>query len=249
MKKISVCMATRNGGRFIQRQISSILPQLGPDDELIISDDSSTDETTDIIKRFADPRIKLLENNTFFSPVLNLENALRQASGDIIVLSDQDDVWLENKVAVIRENLGKITTPVALISLDGSVVDEQETVTFDSLFVKIGAGAGLFKNVFNNTYMGCCLAFRRELLDLALPFPKHIPMHDMWLGLLAEIHGDVRFVPEKTILYRKHSASVTDFRIRFMPVTQIKRRWFLAYYLVKRSIEIRWRKNLLQEEH
>lgn len=243
MKTITVCMATRNGGRFIQRQLDSILPQLGPDDELIISDDSSTDDTTDIIKSLGDQRIKLLEHNKFFSPVRNIENALFHAGGDIIVLSDQDDVWLDNKVSVILKHLDEMPSRIALISLDGSVVDEQEAVTFESLFTKIGAGPGLFKNIFNNTYMGCCLAFKRELLEVALPFPKHIPMHDMWLGLLAEIHGKVRFVPEKTILYRKHSASVTEFAIRFMPVTQIKRRWHLTYNLVKRSFEIKFQKS------
>lgn len=237
MKTISVCMATRNGGRFIHQQLSSILSQLSPHDEVVISDDSSTDDTATIVKSFADSRIRLFENNTFFSPIFNIENALNHATGDVIVLSDQDDIWLENKVAVIRDHFHNAPASVKLISLNGMAVDENGNVTVPSLFDKLNAGPGLLKNVFNNTYMGCCLAFSRELLDIALPFPKRIPMHDMWLGLLAEIYGEVAFVPEKTILYRKHSASVTDFRIRFMPITQIKRRWNLAYNLVRRRLE------------
>lgn len=239
MANISVCMATRNGAAFIRRQLASILMQLGPEDELVISDDSSYDETVAMIKEFADPRIRIFEDNTFYSPIFNFENVLRKATGDIIVLSDQDDIWLENKIAVIRDRFRHKPAPVYLIALDGRVIDEQENITDQSLFIKIKAGPGLLKNIYDNTYMGCCLACSRELLEIALPFPRSIPMHDVWLGLLAEIFGTAQFVPEKTILYRKHAASTTDFCIRFMPITQIKRRWFLSYNLLKRWVE-RW---------
>lgn len=227
-------MATRNGGKFLRQQLDSILAQLRPHDEMVISDDSSTDDTVAIIKSCGDDRIRLLEGNRYCSPVFNFENALRHATGDLIVLSDQDDIWLENKIAVILGEFQGKTSGIHLIALDGSVIDEQGNVTAPSIFEKLNAGSGLVKNIFNNTYMGCCLAFSRELLEVALPFPQRIPMHDMWLGLLAELHGSVTFVPEKTILYRKHSASITDFRIRFMPIVQIKRRWFLSYNLMAR---------------
>ena len=103
--KLSVCMATHNGEKYLHKQLASILNQLGPEDEVVISDDSSTDTTVKIIRDIADPRIRLLENNTFYSPVYNFENAIRHGSGDIIVLADQDDVWLDNKVEVIRQQL------------------------------------------------------------------------------------------------------------------------------------------------
>ncbi len=232
--KVSVCMATRNGSRFLHQQLSSILSQLNAHDELIISDDSSTDDTVSIIRSIDDSRIILLPDNTFFSPVFNIENAIKHSSGGIIVLSDQDDIWLENKMAVIRDHFHHSRNPITLLSMDGLAIDENGNVIVPSLFDKLKAGPGLLKNIFNNTYMGCCLAFSRNLLDVALPFPRKIPMHDMWLGLLAEIYGDVTFIPEKTILYRKHAASVTDFHIQFMPITQIKRRWHLAYNLICR---------------
>ncbi|KAF0218730.1 MAG: family 2 glycosyl [Geobacteraceae bacterium] len=236
-ESISVCMATYNGERYVRRQLESILTQLGPDDEVVISDDSSTDKTVAIIKDFHDPRIRLYENNTFHSPIFNFENALTKATGDIIVLSDQDDVWLDNKVAVIREKFAARPHRFYLIALDGYVVDADEAVIGDSIFGRLNAGPGFFKNIFDNRYPGCCLAFSRELLSVALPFPKRIPMHDMWLGQLCELMGKTEFVPVKTIKYRKHGASLTDFRIRFMPWTQIKRRWFLAYHLLKRAME------------
>lgn len=235
--KISVCMATRNGERFIGRQLASILPQLGPDDEVVISDDTSTDDTVSIIKGIADPRIRLHEGNVFFSPTFNFENALGKATGDIIILSDQDDIWLENKVAIIRERFLRQPVPIYLVMLDGCVIDEEEKVIAPSIFEKINAGKGLLKNIYDNTYMGCCLAFSRELLMIALPFPRQIPMHDMWLGLLAEIFGEVDFVAVKTICYRKHTASHTDFKRSFLPITQLKRRCFLIYHLVRRWLK------------
>lgn len=234
--RISVCMATRNGGRFIRRQLESILGQLSPDDEVVVSDDSSTDKTVDIIKEFHDPRILLSEGNTFFSPVFNFENALKRATGDIIVLADQDDVWLENRVALIRGRFAAPPHRCYLIAMDGFVVDEEERVVGASIFERIHAGKGFLKNLYNNRYVGCCLAFSRGLLEIALPFPRRIPMHDMWLGQLCELVGETEFVAEKTILYRRHGESLTEFRPRFAPLLQVGRRLILAFYLLNRSV-------------
>lgn len=234
-KKISVCMATRNGEHYIRRQLESILHQLGPDDEVVISDDSSTDGTLAIISGFHDSRIRLFGGNTFYSPTFNFEHALKQSTGDIIILADQDDVWLDNKVAVIRRRFALPPHGCYLIALDGHVVDEHEAIIGESIFTIIGAGKGLLKNIYNNRYMGCCLAFSRELLAVALPFPRRIAMHDMWLGQLCELVGETEFVAEKTILYRKHGASQTEFAIRFEPLAQIRRRWWLVWNLLQRS--------------
>lgn len=232
--KLSVCMATRNGGEYLREQLASILKQLQPDDEIIISDDSSTDNTIDIISGFSDGRIRLFKNNTFYDPRSNFENALKNSSGDIIILSDQDDVWLDNKIAVITDLFQKNRAPVYLVVLDADLIDATGAITEKSLFRKINAGKGLVKNIFDNTYVGCCMAFSRTLLEIALPFPKRIPMHDMWLGLLAELFGTVTFVPVKTMLYRRHATGLTDFRLQFQPIVQIKRRLFLTWCLVGR---------------
>jgi len=228
-------MATRNGEKYLHRQLESILAQLGPDDEVVISDDSSTDGTVGIVRGFGDDRVRLYEHNTFYSPIFNLENALENATGDIIVLSDQDDIWLDNKIDIIREKFrGRRGAPY-LIMLDGYVIDEEGKVTDDSIFKKVHAGRGLLKNIYDNTYVGCCLAFSRELLQVALPFPRKIPMHDMWLGLLAELFGTVEFVEERTIKYRRHGENVSR-RSRSV-LLQVKRRFFLAVNLVRRYLE------------
>jgi len=240
MVKISVCMTTYNGEKFIRRQLETILVQLAQDDEVIISDDSSVDRTVDIIKEFTDKRIRLYEHNLFFSPIYNLENALRKSSGEIIVLSDQDDVWLDNKITVVRREFSDVHNGIKLIVIDGQIVDEHEIVIHDSIFERINSGKGLLKNIYDNTYMGCCMAFSRDLLEIALPFPKNIPMHDMWLGLLAELFGTVKFIQEKTIKYRRHETSVTDLHRRMDVVRQIVRRYHLVASLLGRFIQVKY---------
>lgn len=239
MPTLSVCMATYNGGRWVRDQLASILPQLSPDDEVVVSDDGSTDDTLAIVRSFGDRRVRVLDGNAFRSPTRNFEHALRHARGDLVALSDQDDVWLEGKAALVRERLARPGPRVRLVALDAVVTDHAGVVTEPSLFRKIGARPGLLKNVYDNSYVGACLGFTRELLDVALPFPPGIPMHDMWLGLLAELFGEVEFVHVPTLAYRRHGATATSFERKLLPLVQIKRRWVLATSLARRALERR----------
>lgn len=237
--RLSVCMATFNGERWVAAQLRSILDQLEPNDEVVVSDDGSTDRTVEVIRALGDHRIRLLASTAFRSPVRNFENALRNATGEVLALSDQDDLWLDGRAATIRQRFAAPPSPVHLIALDAVVTDAAGAVLHPSLFRRIGAGPGLLKNIYDNTYVGCCLAFSRQLLDIALPFPRGIPMHDMWLGLLAEIFGTVEFVAGSFLSYRRHSANATDFRRWFMPIIQIRRRANLAWNLAARSFRPR----------
>jgi glycosyltransferase involved in cell wall biosynthesis len=230
-------MATFNGSRFIRAQLESILPQLGPDDELIVSDDSSTDDTLEIVRSYNDERIQLLTGNKFRSPLRNFGHALGHAQGRIIVLSDQDDVWLPGRISLIHERLDGDKDRVSLIMMDGEIVDAEGNCLDKSIFRANRVGAGILKNIYDNTYTGCCLAFTRPLLDLALPFPRRIPMHDMWFGLLAEIFGRVEFVPVSTIHYRRHAANASFRKSRVYE--QIMRRLFLVMHLAMRCAAIK----------
>lgn len=205
MKKISVCIPTYNGERFINEQIDSIVNQLGPNDEIIISDDSSTDQTVEIIKSYADPRIKLFENQKFASPVFNIEHALKHALGDTIFLADQDDIWENNKVELLLKKL-KIHS---LVVSDGQIINHNGEVIAPSIFNILNSKNGFTKNFMKNSYMGCCMAFNKDLLKSILPFPKGIAMHDLWIGLIAEVYGNPVFVPEKLIRYRRHEQNET----------------------------------------
>ena len=228
-------MATYNGERFIRRQVESILPQLADDDELVISDDSSTDGTLDAIREYDDPRIRLVTGQEFHNPAFNFEFALKQARGDIFVLADQDDVWFPDKLKIVRENFAREQIRPYLIVMDALVVDQDEKKICPSVFEKLKAGPGFWKNLFDNRYLGCSMAFSRDLLEHALPFPRRIPMHDIWLGQLCERVGKTAFIPIVTMKYRKHGASLTDFTIEFRPLLQIKRRIILAWNLICRS--------------
>ncbi len=202
---ISVCMPTCNGEKFIQQQLDSILSQLGSDDELIISDDSSTDRTIALIKAFNDPRIMLLENCTFKNPIFNIENALKVATGQFIFLADQDDIWFPEKIKKTVELLFKFD----MVVCNGIIIDQDAQTIHPSYFDWRGSGKGFFKNLAKNSYMGCSMAFNRKILAKALPFPEHISMHDLWLGLIAECEGQVFFLNEPLFSYRRHADNYT----------------------------------------
>ena len=200
---ISVCIATYNGAQYIRQQLLSILPQIGRGDEVVVSDDGSDDGTGDIVRSIADPRIRVTEGPHRHSPTLNFENALRHAKGDIIFLSDQDDVWTDDKVSVCTEAL---KTAGCVVS-DAWVTDSRLNITLPSLYKMMRVRRGALSNLlWRNGYTGCCMAFRREVLADALPFPDNIPMHDIWIGNVAAFCHSVRFIDDKLMLFRRHGS-------------------------------------------
>mgnify|MGYP004641977649 FL=1 len=192
---ISVCMATYNGERFIKEQIDSILPQLSQDDELIISDDGSTDRTLEIIASYKDERIKVFHHkktgNKYY-PTLkicystsNFENALNHAKGDYIFLSDQDDIWEKNKVLESLELLKKYDYVIH----NFSVIDGKGNVIKSKFYNKPSLKFKIPSDVIRPNFWGCCSCFNRKVLEKSLPFPEKICLHDFWIGLVAEKFG------------------------------------------------------------
>jgi len=201
---VSVCLATYNGSNFIYEQLTSILKQLKETDEIIISDDNSTDNTLDIIKAFADSRIKI-----FLNPdkgvISNFENALLKSSGNFIFLSDQDDVWMDNKYEVM---LCELRTADMVIS-DAKLINENATLLLDTYF-SVNKSKFSFLQSFNkNPYLGCCMAFNRKVLNKATPFPSNIPMHDIWIGMIAKTFFKVKVINEALLLYRRHGGNAS----------------------------------------
>ncbi|HJZ39241.1 MAG TPA: glycosyltransferase family 2 protein [Bacteroidales bacterium] len=233
---ISVCIPTYNGEKYIHQQLESILTQLGNDDEVIISDDSSTDGTIAIINSFNDNRIKLFEGCTFKSPVFNLENALKHAQGDHIFLSDQDDVWLPGKVATMMGYLKDYNIVVS----DCIVVNQEEKVINDSFYSIVNSRTGFFKNFSKNSYLGCCMAFKRNMLAYFLPFPSGIAMHDIWMGLVSEVFGKPVFIPDKLILYRRHDRNMTHPHLKSKNTFTYKIRYriVLIYQIMLRAVKV-----------
>lgn len=205
---ISVCIPTYNGEKYIREQLDSILSQTKSVDEIIISDDSSTDSTIEIIKSYNDSRIRVIENQKFNSPIFNLENALKHSKGDYIFLADQDDLWNNNKVEVMMNHLQKNQ----LVVSNGQLINNEGDILEDSIFNIYNSKKGFIKNLITNSYMGCCMAFRRDLLNYTLPFPKKIAMHDLWIGLNAELFYSVYFCDNKLLSYRRHGSNLAPLR-------------------------------------
>ncbi len=228
----SVAIAAYNGEKYIVEQLNSILRQLGPEDEIIISDDGSSDRTLELIAGFCSAQIKVFQNPGK-GIISNIENAIRNTSGDIIFLCDQDDVWLPDKVSIIKKRF--LESRVNLVVSDAYIVNENLEVLEDSFFKLMNSGSGFFKNFVKNTFIGCCIAFKKELKDIVLPFPQNIPMHDSWIGLLAELKGEVLFIPEKLIYYRRHGDNATVLKRDSLKQSLIWRK-NLAWELVKRNM-------------
>lgn len=205
--RLSVALAAYHGEKYIEAQLLSILEQLGREDEVIVSDDAPGGETQKIVESLAqrDKRVRYLQGSGC-GVIKNFENALSNASGDVIFLSDQDDVWLPGKVeATLRE----IENGADLVLHDTKLTDAELNVTQESFFKVNGSKKGFKENFIHNSYMGCCMAFTRKISEMSLPFPDGIPMHDQWIGMLAERFGKVSFIEEPYLLHRCHGDNVT----------------------------------------
>ena len=203
-------MATFNGERYIREQVDSILMQLSVKDELIISDDGSTDSTLDILEKYSDCRIHLLLATERLGVIGNFERALNYAKGDIIFLADQDDVWMNEKYNIMCSYLNEYD----LVVCDSIIVDSNLNVICNSFFDYFGSGPGIMKNILRSSYYGSCMAFKKELLQKSLPFPKTKEIgHDLWIGLVGELVGKVLFLRQSLIKYRRHDATMTSLNL------------------------------------
>ena len=206
--KISVALAAYKGEQYIAEQIGSILGQLGENDELIVSDDFPKGKTRAVVEAISsqDKRIIYLEGPGK-GVVKNFENALKACSGDVIFLSDQDDVWLPGKVeAVMKE----VENGAKLVLHDASITDADLQITSPSCFEVHGANASFARNLLKNTFVGCCMAFTKDLLDMTMPFPEGIAMHDWWIALIALKKNQKTVLLKKPfILWRRHGENVT----------------------------------------
>ena len=213
---ISVCMTTFNGEHFIKEQIDSILVQLKESDELIISDDGSTDKTLSIIAQYNDSRIKLFhhQKNTklskkkfsrnFYYATENFENAIKNAKGEYIFLTDQDDIWLPNKVTKMIEVLKQSDCALCNCIVIDSKGNELHNFWNKQPFQKC-----VFRNMGRSPFLGCCMAFTRSALSYLLPFPRKLVCHDLWIGCLCAHRKQLMYISEPLHKYRLHENNVS----------------------------------------
>ena len=237
-EKISIVMAAYNGEKYIEEQIDSILNQMGKNDELIISYNISQDNTEKIIDHYVsiDNRVKkiICKENGIIS---NFENGLRNCTGKIIFLTDQDDVWEKNKLSICVNKLNSDNL-IAVIH-DCYYYDESLKKLNRTAFER-GVKNGTLYNILKNSYQGSCMAFKSDILPLILPIPRKIAMHDQWIGIISNKLGDVRFINDKLIKYRQHSKSMSK---RLNIFKKIKYIYYLVIELIKRNTDIKKFKN------
>ena len=212
--KISVAMAAYNGESFIIEQLTTILNQLGEEDEVIVSIDPSEDNTLNVVTALSelDQRVKPIEGPGA-GLIQNFENTIKNCTGDVIFLSDQDDYWLEDKVQTVMPCFTERAADLVLHNCTVSDVFLKPIPGGESFFAVHGSKQGFWKNVMKNSYMGCCMAFRKELVQEFLPFPEKLPMHDQWIGLIAERCGAViELVDKPLLLYRRHGGNASETR-------------------------------------
>ncbi len=211
MIRASIALVTYNGARYIREQITSILAGMGAEDELVISDDGSNDGTWEIMKDYEaeDPRISLLQGPGR-GVKQNVAHVLSACKGNYIFLADQDDIWDQAKIEKIAGILEQ--KQCGLVVHDAVVVGEDgQKVLRDSFFNVKNSGPGAWKNIWRNTYMGCCMAFRKELLKDVLPIPDTIEMHDQWIGILNDLCGyGTCFIPDRLLRYRRHGRNTSS---------------------------------------
>lgn len=203
--KISVALASCDGERWIGAQVDSILSQLGVDDELVVADASSTDRTLEILEEFGDIRIRFLRGLPRGDIPGTFEKALAACDGEIVFLSDQDDLWLPGKVDLCRKALED--SGADMVIHDARVGGPDDRILSESFLADRRFAVGFWRNLWRPGYLGCAVAFRRRLLLRALPLPERIPMHDWWLGLLAERGGGVVLLRAPLILHRRHGSN------------------------------------------
>ena len=203
--KISVALAACNGGKYITEQLGSILPQLSENDEIIVSDDNPAGDTRGAVEAVGDSRIIYIEGEGK-GVVKNFENALAHTTGELIFLCDQDDVWLPGKVSAVTD---AIKSGSDLVLHDARIVDENLSEISPSYFALHGTNTSFARNIIRNTFVGCCMAFTKEVLAECLPFPD-VPMHDWWIALEAMKRGRrVTLIDSPLILWRRHGNNVT----------------------------------------
>lgn len=213
---LSVALCTYNGSRFLSGQLQSIRSQSRPPDELVVCDDGSTDKTVDIIKRFALDAVfpvRLEVNPTNLGSTMNFERAISRCRGDIIALSDQDDVWQRDKLAQM-EKIFLQSPSVGAVFSDADVVDEQLNPLGYGLWDRYGftekrrrqlVRGGAFQVLLDqNAVTGATLAFRSCLNEWVLPIPADW-MHDAWIAVVAAAISDLSTIREPLIQYRQHA--------------------------------------------
>mgnify|MGYP000894578244 FL=1 len=207
-KKIDILMATYNGEKYLAEQLDSIINQTYHNWNLLIRDDNSTDRTLEIIQDYQkkDNRIKLLKDNKGnLGIVKNFEELLKNSESEFIMFSDQDDIWIENKLDVYLKTAEKIKIKGFLLHSDAVLFNKNKSDASTRTFIsKKAEKKGLENTFFNYFVQGATILISKEIKNFILPFPKEAYLHDRYIHLISELFFERIFVNEALIYYRQH---------------------------------------------
>ena len=247
MARLTILMATYNGERFLKEQLASFDAQSFQDWDLWVSDDGSKDQTKEILRNFKfnsfhklvvrdGPHEGFVKN--FLDLTISCEN-----DAEYFAFSDQDDIWLPNKVEISLSALKKAD----LVLTNCSVVDEKGEILIEDFFSVRKTHIGFLRNLWKNTYLGCCMAFRRDFLNIIMPLPRNLPIYqDGWIGALIDICGTTKIETSICMYYRRHldNVSSTSEKSKLSLLQKIRVRVLLFYLVIRRICFIKWNSGL-----
>lgn len=215
---ISVALCTHNGARYVREQVESILAQTVPVAQIVLSDDASTDDTVSIVERAvagSGVDLVVLRNSPALGVVANFEQATAACTGDLIALSDQDDVWHSDKLERIVAVFDAVPEAL-LVHSDADLVDESLAPLPDSLLASLEMtdterreltdGRSYAAFLRRNLVTGATAVLRRELVERARPYPSSW-IHDEWLAVVGAALAQTRLADGRLVAYRQHGAN------------------------------------------
>lgn len=215
--RVAIVLSMFNGERYLREQLDSIVRQSFGQWHLLLRDDGSADATRQKAMDFAGnhpDRVTLTEDGgDNIGLVASFSRLAQEADADYLLFSDQDDVWLPDKIAKTLammqdgEQQYGTATPL-LVHTDLCVVDRHLRPQAPSFWkyrqLNPATGVVLHRLLVENVVTGCTMMINRPLAEMALPIPQEAVMHDWWLALVATLFGRVLHLNEATILYRQH---------------------------------------------
>ncbi|MFC5700860.1 glycosyltransferase family 2 protein [Cohnella faecalis] len=248
--RVAVLLSTYNGERYLEDLLDSLFRQSHLNFDLFVRDDGSDDKTLRIIEEYRQryANIRIVSSECNLGPKKSfgtlLEVALKYSTYAYFMFADQDDVWMDDKIAkslrLMRENESEDDSLPVLVHSDLIVVDSELNRIGPSFwgYQKLDPDKdGINRLLVQNVITGCTMLINRKLAELSVPVPDECIMHDWWIGLIACSNGRIRYLREPTIFYRQHgrnSLGAVKFDLPYM-LSRFKRMKGIEWNVVQAS--------------